>query len=292
MRRLWELLSRRRSAFSESEIASHLARFNVLDRVPKRDGETLESALQSDAPFRFREYRIDVAGFDAYRENLRYETTFPRYFTEFGADGIWHRKLLEHFISFDIIEPKPGGTYIDVAASNSPVADILRETYGAAIAYRQDLRFRPGVHGNEIGSNAAEIPLPASSVDGILLHNSWEHFEGDSDRRALRECARLLRPGGRVCIIPLDVATVGYQVTSPSEWIRRSPKGDLPEFDARLPIVVDESVRQRLIKVHSVDTLREDAGTVPELDFVLNIITNSAELRFQRYFLSAEKRAE
>jgi len=36
-----------------------------------------------------------------------------------------------------------------------------------------------------------------------VLHNAFEHFEGDADTRFVHEAARVLKPGGRLCIVPL-----------------------------------------------------------------------------------------
>lgn len=287
LQRYWRRLQ---PSLTVLEIESHLAKFGSLAEKPKNSAAQLENDFRADTLFTVGEYGIDAQRFDTYRAQQRYQERFPKYFQEFGAEGVWNRKLLEHFISIDIIQPIPGGTYIDVAASNSPVSVILRETFGAAKAYRQDLRFPAGVHGDEIGSDAASVPLPDESVDGILMHNSWEHFEGDSDKQSLCECARLLRPGGRVCIIPLDIASTGYQITSPSEWERKAVAGKLPSFDPRLPVIVDNSARQRLIKVHSFESLREDVAETPELECTLHIVTNNHTHGFQRYFLSAQKR--
>jgi hypothetical protein len=40
----------------------------------------------------------------------------------------------------------------------------------------------------------------------MSLHCSFEHFEGWSDRDFILEAARVLAPGGRLCIVPLYLA--------------------------------------------------------------------------------------
>jgi SAM-dependent methyltransferase len=54
-----------------------------------------------------------------------------------------------------------------------------------------------------VGSSADAIPLPDASVDFMMLHCTFEHFEGTADTGFVRECARLLRPDGRIIILPL-----------------------------------------------------------------------------------------
>lgn len=47
------------------------------------------------------------------------------------------------------------------------------------------------------------MPLPEEFATKIALHCSFEHFEGDSDIGFIRETARVLKPGGAACIVPL-----------------------------------------------------------------------------------------
>jgi SAM-dependent methyltransferase len=47
--------------------------------------------------------------------------------------------------------------------------------------------------------DARELDLPSSSVDAVLLLGPLYHLPAEADRiRALRECARIVRPGGHV----------------------------------------------------------------------------------------------
>jgi hypothetical protein len=111
-------------------------------------------------------------------------------------------KALEHFVSLKIAEPAPGKVFMDVGSCVSVVPEILRR-YHRCDCYVQDLELPTGVHGWNVGSNAAEIPLPDSSIDVMTLHCTFEHFEGDADSRFIRESARLLKTGGKAVILPL-----------------------------------------------------------------------------------------
>lgn len=67
----------------------------------------------------------------------------------------------------------------------------------------QDLQFPDGIHENRIGGSASHLPLENNSVSKMALHCSFEHLEGTEDTLFLQEAARVLSPGGRICIIPL-----------------------------------------------------------------------------------------
>lgn len=144
-------------------------------------------------------YRIDVDAFWRYVEQVGYRQ-MP--YWNGGKDRAGTEKWLEHFVSIDLMRPRPGEVFIDIASCSSPFPEILREHWGCR-TYRQDWAYPPGLEGDRIGGDAAEIPVPAEFADGLTLHCSFEHFEGDRDARFLRESERILRPGGRLCILPL-----------------------------------------------------------------------------------------
>jgi len=59
---------------------------------------------------------------------------------------------------------------------------------------------------------ARAIPLPDASVDAVLGSFAWEHIPPDQKPRVLAECARVLRPGGKlVFLYDLDCQSPLYR---------------------------------------------------------------------------------
>jgi len=50
------------------------------------------------------------------------------------------------------------------------------------------------------------IPLPGSSVDAVVCSYFWEHIPPSVKPNILKECQRILRPGGKL-VFPYDVET-------------------------------------------------------------------------------------
>jgi hypothetical protein len=139
-------------------------------------------------------FEIDWQAYQAYLQAADYPADYyPAWFLE---------KSLEHFISLQYLEIQADDILIDVASQFSPFPEITHKLYGCQV-YHQDLGYEPGVHGNRIGGNAAQMPLQDNFATRISLHCSFEHFEGDADIRFIQESTRVLKHGGRVCIIPL-----------------------------------------------------------------------------------------
>jgi len=143
----------------------------------------------------------------AYRDGFMDFIKHPEYAGDYRTYGgemehCFFEKALEHYISFKLASPRTGEVGIDIGSCKSVVPGLVERLFGAT-CYQQDLVYEPGVHGNSIGSSADAIPLPDGSVDFMFLHCTFEHFEDTADTGYIRECARLLKPGGRVIILPL-----------------------------------------------------------------------------------------
>lgn len=161
-------------------------------------------------------YTIDVADFDRYVEAAGYSGLD---YYDHGRDPNAREKYLEHYVSLRLLAPKAGEVLVDIASMNSPFSEIAATMFGLE-TYRQDIMYPEGVHGRTIGGDAAAMPIPDAFVDHLVMHCSFEHFEGDSDHRFIREASRVLKPGGRLCILPLYTASK-YAIQTHPRGLRR-----------------------------------------------------------------------
>jgi SAM-dependent methyltransferase len=184
------------------------------------DVENVQRRLQSIG-YSIRDFEIGplVDEFRIYSQLEEYAGEYRRYG---GSDECsFLEKALEHFLSFKLANPQPGQTFMDVGSCVSVVPGVLRRVYRCK-CYAQDLELPPGIRAWKIGSNAASIPLQDQTLDGMTLHCTFEHFEGDADTAFVRECARLLKPGGKVVILPTYVANEWSNVTGEISETKRS----------------------------------------------------------------------
>lgn len=143
-----------------------------------------------------------------------------------GRPGVENQKLLEYFISYRFLDFSSSDVYIDVAAQDCPFAFFVGDTFGCQ-AYRQDLYYmKRGIHGRDIGGDASRLPLGDGSVSKISLHNSFEHFEGSSDIRFIREAQRALGIGGKMIIVPVFFEDK-YRIQKDSGWVDENKKKHL-----------------------------------------------------------------
>ncbi len=140
---------------------------------------------------------IDPADYARYVTAARYEKDYPGYYAFNRPE-----KSLEHYLAATLLRLGKEDVYIDVASEQSPVPEIYRRLFGVR-AYRQDLAYPPGLRGDRIGGDAANMPVPDAFATRMALHCSFEHFEGEADIGFVREIRRVLRPGGAVCVVPL-----------------------------------------------------------------------------------------
>ena len=162
-----------------------------------------------------RPYSIDIEAFWRFVDDAGYRR-FGEYYGG-GQHKCATNKWLEHYVSLELLDPRPGEILIDIANCYSPFPDVVRQRLQLAV-FRQDLIYDPGIHGDRIGGNAADLPLDNEFADLLTLHCSFEHFEGTSDQDFIREAERILRPGGRLCILPLYTHHEYAIQTDPSTW--------------------------------------------------------------------------
>jgi len=178
----------------------------------------------------------------------------PSEFAEFKTqyidkrNGVENQKLLEYFISYKFLNFISADTYIDVAAQDCPFAYYIHDNIGCK-TYRQDLYYmKKGIHGSDIGGDASNLPLKDETVTKISLHNSFEHFEGESDIRFIREAQRVLAMGGKMIINPLFFEDV-YRVETDAGWVDDSGEKHLWGKGARFGRYYDvEQFNKRVIQ--------------------------------------------
>jgi SAM-dependent methyltransferase len=158
--------------------------------------------------FKVLPLRVNEYDYNKYLEQANYGQYqySSEYFTE---------KTLEHHLAAKLLSLKPSDVYIDIANAGSPTPTVYHNLYGCK-TYRQDLIFPQGFHADTIGGDAASMPVPDDFASAMALHCSFEHFEKDSDIGFVKELDRVLRPGGRCCIIPLYLSEV-YAILTDSK---------------------------------------------------------------------------
>ncbi|MCH8118436.1 MAG: glycosyltransferase [Planctomycetes bacterium] len=155
-----------------------------------------------------KDIEIDINDFEMWRKmNPTMENSYKR------LGDAFIEKLLEHYLTYTLLEIKVGDVFIDVAASGSPWADILSER--GIESYRLDLSYERGINGRDIGADASDTKLPDNFASVLTLHCAYECFMGDADRLFIKEAERILKNNGRFAIVPLYFDPIYLILTSP-----------------------------------------------------------------------------
>lgn len=278
------------------EKEKHLENYNLISRIQKGTTQQILKSLK-EKDFHITQLEICESDFQKYLETVDYPERFPHYFREFSPprqpDHIFNTKCLEHFLSFELCKISNNKTakVLDVAASNSPVKKVL-ETLGYTNIWKQDIQFTTDLSERIIGGDAKHIDADDNSFDTLLLHNSWEHFEGESPSMFIKEASRILKPNGTFCIIPLFCDITAFSLTSPSIWETKYRNvTDYPEFSKDIPVFVDEGPKQRLIRVVDASTLISDIEKSDNLDTSIYHFTNADVYKFSPFALLCRKRS-
>lgn len=169
--------------------------------------EKIEQDLES-LGIKVVDYNPDPGAFNSFLE----QRWFPLDYHGGIDSGVWHEKLLEHFIAKDLLALNsydPSDVYVDIAACNSPWAAILREKLGIH-AYAIDVSPVPEKYKSlqfYRSEDATHSSFSSQSVKGASLQCAYEMFTGDNDIKLVYELKRILAPGGKAIVVPLYTHT-------------------------------------------------------------------------------------
>lgn len=96
---------------------------------------------------------------------------------------------------------------LHVGCGGSPLPDIFGEC--------EEVRFDmdPNTGADLIG-DMLDIPLPDNDVDAVYTSHTLEHVTLHDGIRALKEFARVLKPGGRAVVIVPNIGVLGELISS------------------------------------------------------------------------------
>jgi hypothetical protein len=175
--------------------------------------------------------------FDGFAQSF----AFPRDYHGGAEGGVWHEKVLEHFIAYTLCDlpafRRETDVYLDLAAGGSPWAMLLRQADYQSHAL--DLNVAERFRGCDyyLTGDATRMPFPDGSARAMSLQCAFEMFGGDSDTRLIAECARVLAPGGTVVIVPLYLAVRHCGYSTP-EYYGRPGRGAM-----HVPSILGHSLR-------------------------------------------------
>ena len=139
-----------------------------------------------------------------------------------------HKKLLELFVSYKLLQVEEGDTYLDAAGGQYSYASRIK----CKTKIIQDIRLSDKLkafHGNKVqylDSSCADIPLESRSINKISCHHSIEHFQQSADTQFIIEVQRLLAPGGRCVVLPIFIASKAILLTDKPDFHKWDEKGE------------------------------------------------------------------
>jgi hypothetical protein len=229
-------------------------------------------------------------GYRQYYRQAGYTERYASYYPDAYRDYL-PEKSFEHFIALTLLEIKPEDVFVDVASENSPVPDIYSNLTGCR-SYRQDIMYAPGFHGDRIGGNACEMPIPDQFASKVALTCSLEHFEGLEDQKLFFELNRILKVGGKVCVVPLYMYTELSNVTDPTLSVPSHVS-----FDPGATVYCAQGWGNRFGRFYNVESFMDRiyAPTRHLFHFKIFRITNPTEVDhriYARFALLATKQQE
>jgi Methyltransferase domain len=214
------------------------------------------------------EFRCDVDGFTAYLAQALPIYRAHRYVELYGGEaGMFPEKAFEHYVSYDYLRWAPSDRVMDLACWRSPAGEVLSRCLAPAEYWAHDITLETNHEARTISGFADAIEGPDDFFDIIMAHCAIDNFEGRADVDVFREAARLLKPGGRILVVPLHMAArFENLVALGSPGI---------EIDEGAHIVLGPPGSLRFGRHYSVEVLMSRiVHQVPELEFRVVHVAN------------------
>lgn len=136
-----------------------------------------------------------------------------------AVPGVWKNVdfLRLRDAALHLLDPRPGRTILDIGCAEG--ATMVYCGLQGATVYGQDLDqaavaeanralARYGITGEARVGNAVDLhAFEDASIDGVIASDFFEHIPDDEKIACLRECARVLKPGG---IVVLKTPNLSY----------------------------------------------------------------------------------
>lgn len=153
--------------------------------------------LENIPGLRRHDMHIDRDRLAEFMQSARY----PRFYYR-GDRRI--RYAVWHMVGFQLCNLKPSDVVIDVGAQAGIWGRLARRLAGCRVI-DVDLCYPSGIRGDRIGADAGNIPLPDESASHIVCFCAFNCFAGSADVTMIRSAPRLLRPGGKLVIVPFCI---------------------------------------------------------------------------------------
>lgn len=223
-----------------------------------------------DNEFEVMDYDIDKADFTQWL----HEVNFPgQYIEEYGE--VFTEKALEHYLSFKFLELNENDVFVDIAAASSPWYDLAEKRYKCK-SFAVDLHVPPKSGPRLIECDATHMPFSDESISKIALHCAYEMFENNADIDLIKEANRVLKPAGKMVIIPLYMAHFYHIQSSP----KVNRKGI--EYGKAKRVWRDDKYPVRFSRHYSVEAFKERVGNYSgKLNLKIFYLTNERKMKMR-----------
>jgi hypothetical protein len=225
--------------------------------------------------------RLNVRDYDSYLAKAGYGR-HPFYGTVSGEMLL--QKSFEHYMSARLLDVQRDDVCLELVI-DIPAADVFYERVYGCKTYVLDvnsLLSSPG-NGADLG-----VKVPLDRISKVVMHCAFEHLESDSDTGLIKKLESVLRPGAKICIIPMYFSTHYAVCTDPC---RLPESGAL--FDKEARVYCRKGWNNRFGRyydtAHFVSRIKDAAG---QLNYKIYHIENTADIGLDSNFafvLTGEK---